>query len=304
MRRPIFWRALNRDSPNFNQDSSKRILSDPDIKNYPHIFGPNNPSQHWSAHSVGINPPEIIEPDELRTGLFNYYKMDTSESSWVTSDPIFDESGNARNAAIFCNPSVEAIVGKVSGKAAKCVQDTYEYPTNYGSLHAYEESMYLGTPPISFQLWFRLDAATFRYGPILVVRSGSKPTVPRSARILDGFGVSTTNKLLLFSDNTFTEVGPTIIIGNWYHCIIVCPTDVSSYVYLNNVEYGPFARSIPSIIFPSYEMSIGNGYYDFPPSRIREWTNVSFDEYALWTRILTIGEINRLWNSGNGLDIP
>jgi hypothetical protein len=311
MRRPVFQRALNRGSPNFLQDSAKRILSDPDIKSYPHIFGPNNPEQHWSLHSAGINPPEITEPDELRTGLFSYYKMDTSGSHWNFYDVISDSSGNGHDAYIVCEPSVEAITGKVSGKAAKCVQDSWGpyYPTNYGHLSVDAGNIYLGTPPISFQLWFRLDAATYKYGPIVAAREGYKHYVGMPsvvyARIFDGFGVSDTNKLLLFSDNLFTEVGPTITIGNWYHCIVVCPTDTTSYVYLNNSEYGPFTRNVPSSIpWEDIHTRIACGYYNDGSPANTELTNTSFEEYAFWTRVLTTGEINRLWDSGNGLVIP
>jgi hypothetical protein len=55
--------------------------------------------------------------------------------------------------------------------------------------------------------------------------------------------------------------------------------------------------------FSDYELTIGDGFYDYTPD-IREWTNVSFDEYAFWNRALSVSEISRLWNSGNGLDIP
>jgi Concanavalin A-like lectin/glucanases superfamily len=103
-----------------------------------------------------------------------------------------------------------------------------------------------------------------------------------------------------------TSLAPTT--GTWYHVVMVFDgTQIGNAnrlkMYVNNVQYTlTFTGTIPSVTTTSTaKLGIGNDIYT---AGNFGFTNGYIDEVGIWSRALSVAEINSLYNSGVGKTYP
>jgi Concanavalin A-like lectin/glucanases superfamily len=237
-----------------------------------------------TADSGGSGKRQAIVPNAtttgLLTGLVSYWKFD--EPSGIR----YDQTG-------VCNLSsssyAEAAMG--AGKIGNCLDGTAGYPSLSGP---FKGSTYL-TGSFSVTGWINLTALG-SYQPTLGYYDGAagnsflllhKPTPDAGA-----FWVSFTGGAVVTVEVPFTPV-----VGTWYFLAGVYDASTNLIkISLNGAAFVTAPTGTTGAIHaPSYLTALtfaGNA------------ANLKMDEFGLWSRALTIGDVGALYAGGSGLAYP
>lgn len=221
----------------------------------------------------------VCVPNTLLTNLLHSY--DFEETSGLVAT---DGTGNYDGV----------ISGGVTLGGTGIVENSYDYDGVNGTVN-FNNNLDITSYPFSVKLWFYVDALATE-----VVLSGSPVSSYSGITILpladgriiirfgDGTGLNAPNRL------DYVTTGITYATG-WNH-IVVNVTDFSTLgIYVNNINYSytvntgsatslDFAQSVYSL------MSFGNSSF---------WSG-KVDQFRVWNRLLTVGEIDYSYNTELG----
>ncbi|MEI8288897.1 MAG: LamG domain-containing protein [Verrucomicrobiota bacterium] len=246
------------------------------------VVGVDEDGNEVTLRSNRICPDEVPPPLTLVDFLSGYWAMDEYEGD------VLDSSGNQNHGVIVGG---DYVWRHQVGKLGYCLQalDT-------------TEQVRVGTPKLitgSFTIsaWINTSSEAFAT-PISATTSGCR-----------GMGVSCANDATYFTvysgDSDYnpgstnggaTVVGDPIMDGEWHHVVGI---------------YNASTRSVALYIDGALaDATIGD--YDFypAPDTLTFFDNTScfgqlligkMDDVALWDRALSLADVGRLYNSGNGL---
>lgn len=94
----------------------------------------------------------------------------------------------------------------------------------------------------------------------------------------------------------------TLSDGVWYHLVFVYDNAGTCDLYKNNVALTQATSQATSLFDSSEPFRVGAAGDN--SSVASDFANGQFDEFGLWDRTLSSGEVSQLYNSGNGLAYP
>jgi PGF-pre-PGF domain-containing protein len=214
-----------------------------------------------------------IDPiDNNETGLVALWHLNEGSGTMIS-----DSSGNGNTGTISGATWIDGKFGKALSFDG--VDDYVNVPDSV-SLHAVNE--------YTFEFWFNTKVRYY---------SGMSPdwnTIISYPNFLQIFyrGAYTSLRPLIYQIGGFSNDGPTYTYekDTWYHwALTINKTHFS--IYINGVQYGPYASSFPDQNFrpPSGNLNIGNNVF-----------NGTFDEIAIYNRALSASEILNHYNKGMG----
>jgi hypothetical protein len=229
----------------------------------------------------------------LRQGLVAYWPLnETAASGDVTAE---DKSGRGNN--LTSNNSVLSTTGKI-GNARQFVRSNSEYLSGSSADYA------LGETAWSIALWFFVPTAASNSHFILAAKDENGARQFAVNYNLTVAGATSANALTFTgysSGQGGLNIGFTGLSRNEWHLLTVTHAinSVDIVVTLDNTSTVTATRT--GGVWTTFSSPLNIGRRAF--SAFHEYADASIDEFAIWSRALSSGELGTLWNSGAGIDL-
>jgi len=216
----------------------------------------------------------------LESGLLAYWKL--NESSGNASEEI--------NSLTGTNQNVTYSTGKINNGA---VFNGTTSSLDIGT------STILKPTSVTLSAWIKTSGTG---GAIVLKKAFSNGG--HNAYDISISGANITSRVKRNSGNTFSDLtssGATVNDDSWHH-IVMTYTAGTHKIYIDNVERGSSSPTATNIYYDgNYNAFIGCG--EAGTTREAFFTG-TIDEVGIWDRVLTISEIDELYNSGIGNEYP
>lgn len=263
----------------------------PKTKYYTRAYATNN---EGTAYGQEVN--FTTEDVSLSGGLIAYWKLDENTGSIVS-----DEMNNWDLS--FVNTPLWSSSGKINSSVDFGTTTTSHLERtgiNSGNKNTY-----------TLAAWIYLVDGTADAKYIMGMNSGGNAINAGAAEVK--ITIVNDNKLAALYHTSDGWTGPmqrissvTIELGTWYHVAAII-NNGNIELYINGVidNANPVTNTLNSNLnFANGRVTVGNARLYNGSYITTRWFRGKIDEAAIWNRPLTSGEINTLYNNGNGIQHP
>lgn len=187
-------------------------------------------------------------------------------------------NGSLTDVAAAHNGTILGIIGYTTGKLGQAAENSSGAGSNYVAV-----SGVTVTGDFSVSAWVNVDTYPVSGGTLFGQESG-----------FTGFYINGPTNKIAFYNGGFQDGTTSVPLDTWTHVLVTYNSATTTFTfYVNGVTAGTQVSALASWTPVDMLGLAGNAGLDG-----------SLDEVAVWSRVLTAGEIAAVYNSGSGLAYP